>query len=377
MEPKKKLPLSLVIFLDFLLFASLLLVFVYFHHVRMLWVGAGEEESVMVFTKKASDTTGYEGSVYDPGSDKPVVDEGQFGASFPGVFANDGSVTVLDTDEEIVSYAAKNLLPVVQISDMEYRYLYRSHDLYLTLYEVNTDLYYSGTKRYYETQYYVYDVYIRNIENLYTSYDDPRTDMSVLISYAEESTGKEVVAAVNGDYMGNRNHCLVCERNGELFRDSYYVQSDVCVLYFDGTVETFVPADYDFDAIAAKQPYQIWNFGPALLDDNGNVKNRYDPSSYDNNIIDSRHPRTAIGYYEPGHYCFVVVDGRSDDSEGVRIVQLAELMRDMGCVRAYNLDGGDSSQAYFYGDYIRVDEERREQRKLFDIICVGEAAKKQ
>ena len=33
-----------------------------------------------------------------------------------------------------------------------------------------------------------------------------------------------------------------------------------------------------------------------------------------------------IGYYEPGHYCFVAVDGRSDKSKGLTMAQLSELM---------------------------------------------------
>ena len=50
-----------------------------------------------------------------------------------------------------------------------------------------------------------------------------------------------------------------------------------------------------------------------------------------------------LGYYEPGHYCFVVVDGRTSASEGLTIKVLAQLMQKLGCKRAYNLDGGNSS----------------------------------
>ena len=142
-------------------------------------------------------------------------------------------------------------------------------------------------------------------------------------------------------------------------------------------METVSPKEYDLDAIAAKAPYQIWEFGPSLLDKNGRAlaTEDFDPSSYDSHVIDSRNPRCGVGYFEPGHYCFVMVDGRSSDSDGMRMFQLADVFESLGCTLAYNMDGGDSAQAYFNGSVIRKDEERNEQRDLYDIICIGEVKK--
>ena len=59
-------------------------------------------------------------------------------------------------------------------------------------------------------------------------------------------------------------------------------------------------------------------------------------------------PRSAIGYYEPGHYCFVVVDGRqSGYAKGMSIPELAALFEELGCTKAYNLDGGGSAVMVF------------------------------
>ncbi len=57
------------------------------------------------------------------------------------------------------------------------------------------------------------------------------------------------------------------------------------------------------------------------------------------------HPRTAIGLDSEGRYVtLVVVDGRrKGDSEGVKEYELAELMLELGCSDALNLDGGGSS----------------------------------
>ena len=70
----------------------------------------------------------------------------------------------------------------------------------------------------------------------------------------------------------------------------------------------------------------------------------------------------------------VVSDGRTVESRGLSLFQLAELMRDEGCQIAYNLDGGGSSTIWFngkvlnkpttYGDVIA-------ERTISDILYVG------
>jgi hypothetical protein len=59
----------------------------------------------------------------------------------------------------------------------------------------------------------------------------------------------------------------------------------------------------------------------------------------------NRPPRTALGVKPDGHtLVLVVVDGRQDGySEGMTTYELAELMLELGCVDALNLDGGGSS----------------------------------
>lgn len=58
----------------------------------------------------------------------------------------------------------------------------------------------------------------------------------------------------------------------------------------------------------------------------------------------SRQPRTAIGYTAGGEVIILVVDGRQFGfAEGVTLAELAQIMLDLGCVAALNLDGGGSS----------------------------------
>ena len=83
-------------------------------------------------------------------------------------------------------------------------------------------------------------------------------------------------------------------------------------------------------------------------------------------------PRSAIGYYEPGHYCFVVVDGRQNGyAKGMNIPQLATLFEELGCTRAYNLDGGGSAVMVF--NHERYSKQSNGGgRELGDILLIRE-----
>lgn len=361
----KLLPAWILILIDLIMIGCVLCSFAYFHHIRTLW-GTVEKEDIdqVRFTKPIQTGAPESPDSVDDGEDSSTIGigeydySGDFGKSLPEVFLLNGEKAI-STDTS-----------------------YQSQDINMTLTEINTELFYNDKT--YTVQYFVYDIYIRNIENLFTVAVDEREPMTELMASASELTDSDgnliydggALAAVNGDYWGNTNHTQVALRNGGLLSGSDYISSDICVLYYDGTMETVSPEEYSWSVIAEKVPYQIWEFGPSLLDKDGNALSEFSNDSYDGNVVDNRHPRCAIGYYEPGHYCFVVVDGRSDDSDGVRMFQLAEIFEDLGCRVAYNLDGGDSCQAYFGDDVIRDSASRGDdQRDLYDIIGIGEVIK--
>ena len=80
-----------------------------------------------------------------------------------------------------------------------------------------------------------------------------------------------------------------------------------------------------------------------------------------------RNPRSVIGYYEPGHYCFVLVDGRRKYSRGLTMKELSQLMYTLGCVRAYNLDGGATAHMTWLNSVINSPSR---ERLVHDVICV-------
>lgn len=359
MRKTRLLPAWSLIIIDLLLIGAVLCSFAYFHHVRALWgtieVLDKDDDNKIVFTKKEDDDD----------IDHPTLNEGEYDYSgdFGDTLPED---TFLKVGEEIIFNENT----------------YKSQDISMTLTEVNDILYYNNKE--YIVQYFIYDVYVRNIENLFTVAVTEREPITDLMQSSADMTNDKgnliysgpAIAAINGDYLGNTT---VAVRNGEVLRQSDYIESDICVLYYDGTMETITPEEYNWDEIAAKSPYQIWDFGPELLNEDGSAITEFSTDKNSPSVINNRHPRCAIGYYEPGHYSFVIVDGRSDDSEGARMFQLAEFMEKAGCKVAYNLDGGDSCQAYWGDTCVRLDQERQDngeaQRELYDIIGIGEVMK--
>ena len=76
---------------------------------------------------------------------------------------------------------------------------------------------------------------------------------------------------------------------------------------------------------------------------------------------------------EPLHYIFIVSDGRTAQSSGLSLLDLAEVMQEYGCTEAYNLDGGGSSTMVFNGKVINNPTDGRSygERRVSDIIYIG------
>ena len=84
-------------------------------------------------------------------------------------------------------------------------------------------------------------------------------------------------------------------------------------------------------------------------------------------------PRTAIGQIGEGHYVMVVSDGRTDESAGLSVYELAQVMADLGCETAYNLDGGGSSTMYFNGAVVNNPTSGHgiKERSVSDIVYIS------
>lgn len=190
--------------------------------------------------------------------------------------------------------------------------------------------------------YYVADIYVLDIECFKTYFAEDTYGSGYRESVLSMDNDTNALIAINGDYYGNQNNSLVI-RNGIVYK-SDSTNSDICILYHDGTMKTYSPGEVDIDEVVEGGAYQGWTFGPMLLDNNKKALTSFNTS----HRLESENPRTGIGYYEPGHYCMVVIDGRSEGySEGVTLSEMATIFEELGCESAYNLDGGKSSVMTF------------------------------
>ena len=188
--------------------------------------------------------------------------------------------------------------------------------------------------------YFVADVYVKSIDAFKTAFAKGSYGRGLHEMPLKIANDNQAIFAVSGDYYGAREQGVVV-RNGVLYRD--VMGDDVCVLGKDGTLNVYQKGSFSSLDMLDDSVWQAWAFGPALVQD-GVV---CDTSS---SRIKVKNPRSAIGYYSPGHYCFIVVDGRqSGYSDGMTLDELANTFVSLGCVTAYNLDGGATAMMVFDG----------------------------
>ena len=214
--------------------------------------------------------------------------------------------------------------------------------------------------------YHVADIYVASIDNFRTYTANNELAYFSTQDAMEMDADSHAILAISGDFYAYQPRGFLA-RNGVLYM-SDQTQCDLCVLYESGVMACYGRYDYTVEDIWSRGVLQAWNFGPSLLDENGKVKPKYELST----AVSYPNPRSAVGYYEPGHYCFVVVDGRQDGySKGMTVPELAQVFQDLGCTVAYNLDGGGSAlMTFLHQRYSR--QSNGAGRELGDILLITE-----
>ncbi len=219
-----------------------------------------------------------------------------------------------------------------------------------------------------DTTIYAADVWVTDPSQLKTAFANGTYGKNVKDATSDIAKDADAILAVNGDFYGARNSGYVI-RNGVLYRSTSSGAEDL-VIYEDGSF-----AIIDEDEVTAEQlledgAVQVLSFGPALIE-NGEIavtKNEEVGKAMASN------PRTAIGIYEDGHYVFVVSDGRTDESEGLSLYELAEFLQELGVETAYNLDGGGSSTMVYQGEVVNnptTSGNSVKERSVSDIVYIG------
>ena len=221
------------------------------------------------------------------------------------------------------------------------------------------------------TQVYVADITVSSSDYLKTAFAQNSFGTNVTAKTSVTAAENDAILAVNGDYYGANSSGYVI-RNGVVYRDTVRENSNNgdLAIYKDGSFKIIYEDQISADQLVKDGVVNLLAFGPALVE-NGEIvvgKNQEVGQAMASN------PRTAIGIIDENHYIIVVSDGRTSESEGLSLYQLAEVMKSYGAKTAYNLDGGGSSTLYFNGQVINkptTGGNKISERAVSDIVYIG------
>ena len=221
------------------------------------------------------------------------------------------------------------------------------------------------------TQVYITDVTVSSSEYLKTAFAQDTYGNNVTAKTSETAANNNAILAVNGDYYGANTTGYVI-RNGIVYRDTVREDSSNgdLAIYKDGSFKIIYEDQVSADQLVKDGVVNLLAFGPSLVE-NGEIV--VDTNSEVGQSMSSN-PRTAIGIIDENHYIIIVSDGRTSESEGLSLYQMAEIMKSYGVKTAYNLDGGGSSTLYFNGQVINkptTNGNTISERSVSDIVYIG------
>jgi len=163
-------------------------------------------------------------------------------------------------------------------------------------------------------------------------------------------------------------------------RGSQAIPPDGLVLSAHGTARTWLLANVKRGArvelktaintkpTLSSQPDFILGGGPRLLT-GGQSTIESEAADYAASFFTARHPRTALGWRGDGKLVLVTVDGRQPQkSVGMTIAELANLMLELDCVEALNLDGGGSTTMVIRNKVVNSPSDATGERAVSDAL---------
>lgn len=269
--------------------------------------------------------------------------------------ANETASALIDSEEDNSESTSEKETVESVITETAYQ----DDNIQITLKEYETN----------DTTVYVADIQLSDASYLQTALAQGLYGKNVTAETSETAESAGAILAINGDNYGSQERGYVL-RNGILYRSSAKSGQEDLVIYKDGSFEIINESEVSAEELLANGAVQILSFGPALIE-NSSIAVTEDEEV---GKAKASNPRTAIGIIDELHYVFVVSDGRTDESEGLSLYELAEFMESLGVTTAYNLDGGGSSTMYFNGRVVNnptTTGNSIKEREVSDIVYIG------
>ncbi len=293
----------------------------------------------------------------EAGSEEPVASDITVESS------EDSSAEVSDetSEEPVVSDVSveESRVPSIDIGSGTVTNQYEDENIKIVISEYRVE----------DTTVYVADVNIVNTAYLKTAFAEDKFGKNIKAKTSYIASYKNAILAINGDYYSMRNGCVL--RNGKLYRGfSGDAGKEALVINQDGSFDFVYENQADAESLAQNGAWQIFSFGPALVKSGKisvGVNDEVDKAMRNN-------PRTAIAWFGGTHYAFVVGDGRTSESQGLSLYELAVFLQSLNVKAAYNLDGGGSATMYFDGKVINkptTNGNKIQERSVSDIVYIG------
>ncbi len=227
------------------------------------------------------------------------------------------------------------------------------------------------TLRVNNTDVYVADIQLSSADALQTALAQGVYGTNVTETTSTIAAENDAIFAINGDYYGANKRGYVI-KNGVVYRDTVRQGDDTedLVIYADGSFDIIDETEISAQALVDSGVVQLFAFGPALVENSDVAVSKSDEVDR----ASTSNPRTAIGIIDEMHYIVVVSDGRTSESEGLTLYELAEVMQEYGCTTAYNLDGGGSSTMVFAGEVVNnptTNGKKITERSVSDIVYIS------
>jgi len=201
--------------------------------------------------------------------------------------------------------------------------------------------------REHQTQVHIAEIRVSSARYLLTAFAKDTYGRNIFKKPTNITKDKDAVFVINGDNYGAQETGYVI-RNGILYRESGHNRKEVMCIMPNGDLYFTHAKQESAKELMSKGVWQSFSFGPVLIN-NGEIVIRTDAEV---DLCYATNPRTAIGMVEPLHYYIIVADGRTKESHGLSLYEMADIFLRLGCTKAYNLDGGGSSTMLFQGKIV-------------------------
>lgn len=169
-----------------------------------------------------------------------------------------------------------------------------------------------------------------------------------LTTTSKQAEKAHAIVAINGTYFDMEKGNPICflrinnkdvgiNTPGKDTVNRKYYQYASLVLDSSNLLSFCIPDSSRFAEKSWVEP-NIMTSGPLLIDNNNILRQRQDRT-----FVTFRHNRTALGRRADGTIILFVVDGRTKQSAGMTLDELAKTLHFLGCTDAINLDGGGST----------------------------------